>query len=191
MIPLKKVFLLFFFISFIVIGCSQVDYMELNDNTINQKTSEEVELPLEGKNVFDPKTIKVGDMVQDFVLSEIQVFPGTQDYPIDTLSAKFKGKTMLKGDMFYIKADGEFVFEDYLKFSPDKISQLKLPISHHESEGRDIVFFNQTEAISLVNMKPGETKLNVTVEIEDYTINYLPTDAENTAILLNIISSGE
>jgi hypothetical protein len=188
---------LFSFIIFLIAGCSSNEKGSQDnkytgyDNDSTQKSLEELRLPLEGENVFNPRNIKVGDKVQDFILTEIQVFQGTPDYPIDTLSAKFKGKAILTGDLLFIEKDGEFYSKDFLLFKVDSQSQVKLPISHHESREGVFVFNNQDEAISAATMNPGETKMNVTLEIENYTINFLPTDAMNTATFLSIYSVGE
>ena len=111
---------------------------------------------------------------------------GTRDYPIDTLTANFKGKVILNGTMTLLEKDNEFYFDDLLLFKPDIASSKKLPVSHHESPNRPMVFENQGDAISILGIEPGESK-EITIEIENYTINFLPTDALNSAKLIRVI----
>lgn len=146
---------------------------------------QELGLPLEGANVFDPKKIKIGEKVQSFVLTGIQYWEGKPDYPLDTVSAKFEGKAVLQGELIFVKKDGEFFLNDWLMFKPDERSQEKMPVSHHESRGRPIIFSNQEDVLSNVDIQPGETK-SVTLEVKDYIINFLPTDAENVAIFSRV-----
>lgn len=143
-------------------------------------------LPLTGGNVFNPRTIQVGDRVGNFTLKEIQVFPGTADYPYDTLTAKFEGKAVLEGELTYIGKDGEFYTTDYLVFRPNMSSQEKLPMSHHEERGRVITFVNQEDVVDAANIQPGESQA-VKLEIENYILHFLPTDADNVATFLTLL----
>jgi uncharacterized protein YwqG len=158
-----------------------------NRNLTKEEQLKEKGLPLVGENVFDPTKIKIGNKVQSLVLKDIQVFEGTNDYPYDTLKAVFEGSVKLTGTVEFVKKDNEIRTEDYLLFEPDSSSSKKLPVSHHESLNRAIVFENQTDAISMLDLIPGEKIENVNIELADFTINYLPTDAQNTAKLLKII----
>lgn len=145
---------------------------------------QELGLPLVGDNVFDPKSVQIGEKVQGFVLTEIDFWEATQDYPLDTVSAKFTGEAVLEGELTFIKNDGEFYYRDWLIFKPDAQSQKKLPISHHEPGHSTITFSNQDEAVSVVGITPGESRM-VTLKIQDYALNFLPTDAENVAKFLD------
>jgi hypothetical protein len=158
-----------------------------NRNLTKEEQLKEKGLPLVGENVFDPTKIKIGNKVQSLVLKDIQVFEGTNDYPYDTLKAVFEGSVKLTGTVEFVKKDNEIRTEDYQLFEPDSSSSKKLPVSHHESLNRAIVFENQTDAISMLDLIPGEKIENVNIELADFTINYLPTDAQNTAKLLKII----
>jgi hypothetical protein len=50
------------------------------------------------------------------------------------------------------------------------------------------VFENQELAIEMSALKPSQINLNVKIEVKDFKINFLPTDAQNIAKLLRIIT---
>jgi hypothetical protein len=66
------------------------------DKKNKEQSLEELGLPLEGVNVFNPLTIEIGDPNTRLILKLIQVL-GTDAFPFDTLIAEFEGNVYLYG----------------------------------------------------------------------------------------------
>lgn len=63
------------------------------------------------------------------------MYPATEQYPLDTVEAKFSGIVTLTGDLSYMDEDDE-LFPNSIMFKPSNETLNKLPISHHDTRGR-------------------------------------------------------
>lgn len=148
----------------------------------------ELNLPLVCENVFNPRELKVGDNFLGLKLVELRLREGTQEYPMDTLTAKFEGKVTLNGNFEYIDKNPEMGNDPYILFFPDEESNIKLPISHHDTRTKRTIWpMGQEEIIKHLEINPGDTLENQSIVIEDFTINYIPSDVYDSVVIVEVI----
>ncbi|MBE4909091.1 hypothetical protein IMZ08_13560 [Bacillus luteolus] len=141
-------------------------------------------LPLVGNNIFDPKSVKPGDQVAGWRLIEIEAIPGSLEYPYDTTKAYFEGKATITGTIELVSETNE-LFGGMVTFTVDEESTHLLPISHHDTRKKWLIFENQEEAKEILQLSSGETLEGVKVTLANYSVQYVPSDVTDFATLIS------
>jgi len=139
-------------------------------------------------NLFDAEEYGQGDTILGLKIEKINITDNPDKSSVDKYWAtvRFSGKVEITGS-FKINQGDEFL-GDSISFKPDDISDLKLPKLLHDSRYTWFVFEN-TDAVKQALSFNGAEGF-ATVIIDNYTINYSPSDAYNTAIFIDIIARG-
>jgi hypothetical protein len=141
-------------------------------------------LPLVGENIFDPKTIQVGDSIIGFKLLVIHYTAATIQYPYDTVAASFQGETTLVGTISHTV--GEFDEQEIVSFTVNEDYLDQLPVSHHDirismNHMLYLLIDNPEEIIETFHTEPGDVIENATIKINNYIYVYIPSEITNSA----------
>lgn len=158
---------------------------------INEVLSEEG-LPLIGENVFDPKSIKVGDELVGFKLIDINYDEATVEYPFDTVVAQFSGETVLVGTIYYTEECSEGG-PGRIVFIVDEECFTKLPVSHHDirvskNKRTSIRMINQEDIQEALTIITEDITDKVKIKINDYRHVYKANEAINSATFIEIVN---
>lgn len=134
--------------------------------------------------VFDAKKVKAGDKIGNMTIKSLEVIPGTKDYPVDIVQAKFSGQVEITGVYEHTPKNWEF-FGDTVCFTPDEESASKLP-QLEQRQGEHWFCFENQEAAAQALGAEGE-KGRATIVIADFFIDYRPTETVDRARLVQVI----
>ncbi|QOR68218.1 hypothetical protein IM538_08970 [Cytobacillus suaedae] len=157
---------------------------ELTESEKIAKALQKEGLPLVGNNIFDPTLLKPGEQVAGWRLVEIEAFPGRVDYHYDMTKAYFEGKATITGKVELVPKTNEFL-GGLITFTPDEKSIHLLPISHHDTRNKWLVFENQEEAKEILQLSSGETLEGIKVTLSDYSVQYVPSEVYDYATLVS------
>ncbi|MFD1736487.1 hypothetical protein ACFSCX_07905 [Bacillus salitolerans] len=154
-----------------------------NEEKIEEQLSRQG-LPHEGNNIFNPTTIKKGDFVAGWKLTEIDVTPGNIQYPYDMTKAHFDGKVTITGTIEHIPATNE-LYGNLIIFVPTEESAKLLPVSHHDTRNPNkwIMFENQEKAKELLQTSQGDILEGMKVTLTDYKVNFFESDILDSAMI--------
>jgi hypothetical protein len=169
--------------------CRLMSADEYNSAVNNTKSIEEQlaehGLPLTGKNIFDPKKVKVGDKILGLKVTSNNFNAGTKDYPFDTNVTDFAGEIILTGTLYNEDGTNDQWHIGRILFAPDKESLLKLPISHHDTRETIILDISNQEDIKKVfNISSGEKIENAKIRVKNYKNYYWPTEGISSAAFI-------
>ena len=134
-------------------------------------------------NTFNPKESKIGDTVAGMKVVELQV---GEDAPNYSVFAVFKGKATVKGK--FVQYEGHDFLGDAIAFEVEEDNSDRLPRLSYDERNAWFVFINREEAIKLLEEYDYE---EVTIEIDDYTINYAPTEVVNEASIVRVMEGSK
>lgn len=142
----------------------------------------------EGETVFDPTRVKVGDKIGQMRLESLELVY-FNDGQLSSVVASFSGRLKVSGRYQFFEEKAEFV-GNQIFFYPDSESSKLFPLLLKDERGTTTQFRlrNQEEAKKHFG-KPGSMG-DATVEIENFTINYVPKEIWDEATLVNAISVG-
>jgi hypothetical protein len=135
-----------------------------------------IEVP---SNIFSPKDVKVGDEVAGMKIVGLKLGEYGPDYDV---MAAFEGKTVISGK--FVQYENHDFLGNAISFEVDKESAKKLPILTYDERNSWFVFRNREEAIKLLEDYENE---GLTIEIDNYTINYAHTEVFNEASITRVI----
>jgi hypothetical protein len=157
---------------------------EFTEEDIIKAALQKEGLPLIGNNIFDPTTVKPGDRVAGWHLVDIESTPGTVHYPYDTTKAYFEGKATITGTIELVPETNE-LYGGMITFTPSEESIHLIPISHHDTRKKWLIFENQEEAKDILQLSPGETLEGIKVTLADYSVQYVPSDVTDFATFVS------
>ena len=139
----------------------------------------------EPSNLFDARQIKPGDTIMEMTVKTVSITPWQND---DSYSAvvEFEGRVTVPGN-FKINKNDEFL-GNLVSFIPDEESSAVLPRLSHDTRYSWFVFKN-TDKVKDIFSSQGEEGLT-TIVIDNYVINYAPSDVYNTAVFMELVARG-
>ncbi|WP_157721721.1 hypothetical protein [Tumebacillus avium] len=133
--------------------------------------------------VFSSSTAKVGDKVGTMTLKDLQVTDNAQLYAV---LAAFSGRVTVTGS-FQVMHPEEEGAGGRIYFLPDRESAKQFPLLARDIRGGLQLQFRNEEEASRFLGEPGATGV-ATIEVEDYTIQYMPKDVWDQVTLVKVIS---
>lgn len=165
------------FIASLVIaaGCGQ-------DNVVDKEKTE----PVAAGREFNAKEVVTGDKVAGLEIVEINVgqLEGApeNDY---TANVKFKGELKVSGDYVYHDDSHEY-HPNSICFTPDSQSEKLFP--KIDIDERNIWFCFENHDFAAESFGPAGSKGTAEISIENYIINFIPTEITNLATLVHVHS---
>lgn len=158
---MKKAFLLaLVIIATLMMGCQEVNETDPN-------------------NKFDPTEVQVGDEVAGFRIKELEVGADGPNYSVVAL---FEGRAILKGK--FVQYEGHDFLGNAATFEVDEANSDLVPKLTYDDRYIWFAFSNREEAIKLLEEYNQE---GLIIEIDDYKINYAPTEVVNEASLVRVV----
>lgn len=156
--------LIVFMVTFsMLVGCSTTN------------TVEPVEDKPEDSHVFE--ALQVNDEVASMTVIEA-------DFTDISAKVAFKGEATISGTYKY---DPNHEFIDGVQFIVDEESAKKLPKWARDERYVWMMFTNDEEVRDVLGIEEGkESEGSLTVVIDDYVINYAPTEVWNTATFVEL-----
>ncbi len=139
-------------------------------------------------NIFDAREIKPGDTIVGMEVKAVEVKPNINSGYEDDYSAtvEFTGKVQISG-IYKINNNDEFL-GNLVSFIADEESATKVPKLSHDTRYVWFVFENTDKALETFKTQGIEGM--ATIIIDNYTINYAPSDIYNTALLIELVARG-
>lgn len=161
---------------------------ENSSETTSDTGTETNESVTQISNLFDARKIETGNTIVGMKVKAVEVKPNLNPGNEDNYSARveFEGKTQILGT-YKINKDDEFL-DNLVSFIPDEESAAKLPKLSHDTRYVWFVFENTDK--SLATFKTQGNEELATIIIDNYIINYAPTEVYNTAILIELVARG-
>lgn len=127
-------------------------------------------------NVFDAKQVKIGEQVAEMEIIALEVF----EY---AARVEFSGEATVTGEYKHHEDDEFLAGEIAFKVADESMKQL--PKMTDDERYLWFVFANKETAEAAFG--PPGSEGQATVIIQQYTINYAPTEVWNTAKLIKVI----
>jgi hypothetical protein len=166
-------------ISFNQIGASQ----NIEELQKREKQLTELNLPLDGKNIFDPTGVKVDQLFMEdqLILQSIKAIRVKGD-PKDYVEATFNGEVEVVGTITRHKQEINGIEDPYVLIPTIESGKL-LPKSHHDTRRRPLFFLENQDKIEEILHSYGYKGGNIAVVLHSLKINYLSQESVDTAVL--------
>ena len=132
--------------------------------------------------LFDARKVKIGQQLSEMKINLISIPNPAEDNYSATVA--FSGRTEVSGK--YKHQSNDELLGNEISFVVDETSQYKLPKLTHDKRYLWFCIANHDEAERAFGPPGSEGK--ATVAIDNYTINYQPSDVYNMADLIEILS---
>ncbi|MFO7929282.1 MAG: hypothetical protein R6U35_06425 [Candidatus Humimicrobiaceae bacterium] len=174
------IFIIAILISVIGFGCN-VESLETEKEAENIENGTKI---VEADNVFDAREAQVGDLVAGMRIENIKI--GPSGYPEEeeySATVEFSGKAVIEG-RYVNNTDDEFLGNEVSFIVDDEFTHM-LPRLKHDKRYTWFVFSNSQKANK--SFAPEGSSGRARIAIDNYIINYAPTEVWNLAKLVEVI----